>query len=1532
MTNIDDKVVSMKFDNVAFERNVSETLRSLEKLKQSLDFANSTRGMNDLSAASKNFNMHGMESAVEGIGAKFLALTTIGVTALATITSHAIESGARIVKGLSLQPVLDGYKEYETNINSIQTILANTDSKGTTLGDVNKALDQLNQYADQTIYNFSEMTRNIGTFTAAGVGLDTSVASIKGIANIAAISGSNSEQASTAMYQLSQAIASGTVKLMDWNSVVNAGMGGEVFQKALFEAGKAAKTLTGVPVSQTFDQWKEAGNTFRGSLESGWLTAEVLTNTLQGFTGDLNEAQIMALGYTKDQAAEVMRLGKIGKAAATEVKTLTQLIGTVKEAVGSGWSTSFRLIFGDFEEAKKLFTNVSGVIGDIVGKSADARNKMLKDWKDLGGRDQLLQGLENSFSALGKILAPIGAAFRDVFPATTGQRLFELTEAFTKLTEKLFITGETSSKIRDIFRGVFSVVEIGKTIIVEFLKFIGGLISNLSGVGGGALDLAAKFGVMLQVLNNVLVSEGGIHKFFIFLGEVIKEPIVFIKDLKEAIIDFFKGFSASRQVEEGLARIESRFESLKGISDKVTSSFQSLSGVFEKFRDILSKVGEYIRTWFSELGSKLAEAFKPGDFNAAVDIVNVGLLGGIILVLKKFVSGDFLKNFGGGLFEKVTKSLDQLTGTLKSMQAQVKAETLLKIAIALGILTASIVILSLIDSDKLATSLLAISIAFGELVGVLALLTKLTSGPIGAAKVAILAGSLILLSSAMVILSLAIKVLSTLSWEELAKGLVGIGVSLGLLIAAIYLLPPSSGLILTGIAMMAIASALLVLSLAVKSFSTMSWEELAKGLVGIGVALGLLTLAMNFMPVGSILAAGLAMIPLAVGIGLLAGAVKLFSLLSWSELLKGMIGIGSALIIIAGAMHLMPINLPITAAGLVLVGVALNAIALAVKTMSGIDFGSLAKGIGAIAVTLAILAAAMIVMTGTAAGAAAMLVASAALLIFAGVLKILGGISIASIATGLAAMAGVFIILGAAALILAPVVPVLFSLGAALSLLGVAFSLFGIGAMLIAKAFEVLAKAGKVGIEALIEVIKIFIAALPEFVGAFIKSIVELGAEILNAAPLLLRLVSALLEQILETVITLVPKIGEAIGAIISTGIKIIKDQFPDVLAVGFLMLTEFLRGIRDNISEITVLGVDIIVKFALSLTDNVSKLVDAGINLLIAFIKSISDRIGDVVDAGANLLLNFILGISDNISKFIETVTQIVVAFVTEIGNSASKFVTAGADALINFVSGIADNIIKIANVATDLVVKFISSIDDNALKIINAAADMVIDFMNGLADSIESHSEEFRNAGAKIAFAILDGMTFGFASKAKSVAEAAVNVAKGAFNAAKDFLGVDSPSKLFAWLTKQAAAGMAYGFDHDKSAKRSAVEHIENVIKAVQEALNKIPKEFGDMGDLNPIITPILDLTKVRLESRNLDQLMSLSTLTPNLSYDQARLISNATQQPSVQEDIVTNVQPTEVKFEQNIYAPEAMSTNDIYRQTKSQITIAKKELGVL
>lgn len=404
---IDQRVVELQFDNANFEQNAKESLSTLDKLKEKLNFKRTGEGLKELEDRVAKFTMKPLEDAVEGVRVKFTLLDNFVWNFFDRISNKILDVGKNLVSAFTIDPIKTGFQEYETQINAVQTILANTQSKGSTLDDVNEALDKLNKYADLTIYNFTEMTRNIGTFTAAGVGLQDATDAIQGIANLAAVSGSTSQQASTAMYQLSQALSAGSLKLQDWNSVVNAGMGGEVFQNALKQTAREY----GIAV----DSIIEKAGTFRESLKDGWITSEVLTTTLKKMTvtgadeylakltgisqqhiaamheeaassADMEKGfrdlakELAATGkVTEEQAYQLLNMSTTAQDAATKVKTFSQLMDTLKEAAQSGWTQTWKLIIGDFGEAKELFTFLSDTFSGLINESSDARNAIVAD-------------------------------------------------------------------------------------------------------------------------------------------------------------------------------------------------------------------------------------------------------------------------------------------------------------------------------------------------------------------------------------------------------------------------------------------------------------------------------------------------------------------------------------------------------------------------------------------------------------------------------------------------------------------------------------------------------------------------------------------------------------------------------------------------------------------------------------------------------------------------------------------------------------------------------------------------------------------------------------------------------------------------------------------------------------------------------------------------------------------------------------------------------------------------------------------------
>lgn len=463
---VDERVVEMRFDNQQFESGVKTTMSTLDKLKAALKFSSSSKSLEGVANAAKKVDFSGMSKGIETVNAKFSAMQVVGMTALSNITSAAMRAGTNLVKSFTLDPVISGFQEYETQLNSVQTIMANTSSKGTTLDQVNEALAELNTYADQTIYNFTEMTRNIGTFTAAGVDLETSVSAIKGIANLAAVSGSTSQQASTAMYQLSQALAAGRVSLMDWNSVVNAGMGGEVFQNAL----KRTATVMGKDVDAIIEKY----GSFRESLTSGeWLTTDVLTETLKQFTMAAEEGSaqwdefkksLMDQGYTEAQATEILKMANTATDAATKVKTFTQLMDTLKEAMGSGWATTWQLIFGDFEEAKAFWTEMSDMFSGIINNFSDARNNVIE--AAMGGGESRWGEFTETLDKAGVSVESFQKKLGEVYKSGTGGSLDDLIEEYGSL-EKAIGSGKISA---DMISKTFSELAVSTDGATESTK------------------------------------------------------------------------------------------------------------------------------------------------------------------------------------------------------------------------------------------------------------------------------------------------------------------------------------------------------------------------------------------------------------------------------------------------------------------------------------------------------------------------------------------------------------------------------------------------------------------------------------------------------------------------------------------------------------------------------------------------------------------------------------------------------------------------------------------------------------------------------------------------------------------------------------------------------------------------------------------------------------------------------------------------------------------------------------------------------
>ena len=862
MSSIDERVVKMRLDNSQFEQGVNKTSGLLGKLKQALNLDKSVESISNVDKAVNGVSFNPLTSGLQGVQSGFNAMGAVAFSVLNRMTNAAIDAGKSITNALTAS-VRDGFAEYETQMNAVQTILANTQSKGSTIDDVNSALDTLNTYADKTIYNFTEMTRNIGTFTAAGVDLQTSVDSIKGIANLAAVSGSSSAQASQAMYQLSQAIAAGKVQLMDWNSVVNAGMGGEVFQNAL----KRTAEHFGTNVDGMIKKY----GSFRESLTKGeWLTTDVLTETLKQLSGAYTEADLVSQGYTEEQAKQIVQLANTAEGAATDVKTFSQLIDTTKEALASGWTNTFEIIFGDFEEAKELWSGVADVISDVVNRSSESRNNLLQGWKDLGGRTKLIEGLTNVFKSLGKVVSTVGNAFRKVFPPTTSRQLMDITEAFTSFTESLIPSESTLNKIGRVAEGVFSVFDIG----VQAVKAVGTAFATAFGsdsMGGlldNLLDIAAGFGDWLVGLDN------SIKQFGIFEGAA--------KAVGSAISGVLGVFSSFT---DGISSMGSAVGSI------ASTIGNTLGGAFERVKNVISDVLTWITDNISG-GDIFAGLAGGGIFLAAQKI------GGAFDKIKKvfedlFGNGAEKLKKGAGVFDEILGGLQE---SLNAFTGSVKAFTLVEIAGSIALLVDSMEKIAALSGGEVVGGVSAIGGLMTELNISLKSITKTMKG----AKTTDLiktGAALIEFAKAVDMLANAMSTIGNLNWDEIAKGLTGMGGAMTELVAAAKGLSYAKVDLKTAGSLIAMAQAVKMVADPLKKLGNMSWDQVGKGLSAMGGALtemGTVTGLLGRFGKHNISAA-VSMVITAKSLGDIADAFGSFSSYDWGEIGRGLTAMGGAL-------------------------------------------------------------------------------------------------------------------------------------------------------------------------------------------------------------------------------------------------------------------------------------------------------------------------------------------------------------------------------------------------------------------------------------------------------------------------------------------------------------------------------------------------------------------------------------------------------------------------------------------------------------
>ena len=1047
---VDERVVEMRFNNALFENKVQQTMRSLTALNEKLMFKGAEKGFEKVSDASEKVKFNALLNALDNLSQKFSAVEVIGVTALMRITNQAVDAGERLVKALSLDPIISGFQEYETQINAVQTILANTSSKGTTLDQVNAALDELNHYADLTIYNFTEMTRNIGTFTAAGVDLNTSVSAIKGIANLAAVSGSTSQQASTAMYQLSQALASGTVKLQDWNSVVNAGMGGQVFQDALKETAR----VHGIAIDSMI---KKEGS-FRETLSKGWLTSSILTETLQKFTGNLNEETLKSIGYTDEQIKKIMEMGKTANDAATKVKTFSQLKDTLTEALQSGWTQTWQTIIGDFEEAKELFTRFSDVFSDLINKSSEARNTVLAGGLNSGWQ-QLNTALGDSADFYSQMLEKVMLANGSI-----SQKQIDDAGSFAKALQQ---GGVSAEQLQDGLKESYKQLSALGALSDDALKAkkldpaqVRSLAKSFEEVNQKVADGSLNLDIYSKKIGELSGREHLIESIWnVFEAlEKVVEPVARAWQKIFSPITADQIYNIAKSIDEFTAKLSISDET----ADKIERTFSGIFAVLNVWKNVLLTVGKVLGEVFNAVsplaGGFLSITASLGDclvemanavnnsktFKTTLDGIHwiigkvsegMQTFAGVLTDVSNNVSvvfdplkilGEWFENFISfitpklkWLADKIGEIFEELGSGASGAFGNLNGNALWGFANA-GMIAGLIAgIKGFLEAFKDIGSTVKDTIG-----GVAELLNKLGEA-VTAWKNNKNAETLKTISTAVAILAGSLVVLSMVKPERLAAStgaMIALFAELLVALAIYDEIAKKTKKVGKGTSSMVVmAAGVLILTSALKKISEIETGKLLTSVIALGAVMAELVAAQVAISKWAKDGAkhAMSMLAMAAAVRVLAEAVEQLADLGWDGIEKGLIAVAGLLAEVAAFSGLSNFG-GLTAGkavGILVLAAALSALEKSVSAFSKMPVDELQNGIGALGAILGEIAvfsmlsnpAEHVLSTAT-----ALTILSGGLLILSNALANLGGMTLGQIGVALAAMAGGLIEMGIA--------------------------------------------------------------------------------------------------------------------------------------------------------------------------------------------------------------------------------------------------------------------------------------------------------------------------------------------------------------------------------------------------------------------------------------------------------------------------------------------------------------------------------------
>lgn len=1539
MSKIEERIVAMKFDNRQFESGVRTTMSTLDRLKAALKMNGAKGGLESLSGSTKGLNLNGIASGVQNVSSKFSALGIIGVTALATIASKAVQAGLTMANALTFAPIMDGFREYELKMGSIQTVLANTSRYGTKLPQVTKAFRDLNEYADKTIYNFGDMTRNVGLFTNAGMRVEEATSVIKGFSNEAAASGTSAQGAASAAYQLSQALSAGVVRLMDWRSLQNVGMGNANMKRGLIDIaiamGVFEKGSRGAKAAQT---------DFNGSLETGWLTSKVMSNYLKIMAQDMTAAQMKQMGLTDAQIKQFQQQAKTARDAATMVRTATQLFGTVKESIGSIWSEAFEIILGDFNEATNLFTSINDKVGSAIGKMGDSLIGFLKEWDKAGGRTAAIQSMVNLMQFFGNILRPIGQALRDVFKPLEGSALANGTKSLRDFTASLVKVTEDGSGVRRTFQGIFAALHLVLTILGGLAKVaaaaFGFIFRGAFQALGSISQLTGSVGSFFANLENGITSGRYFTQVMEFLGPALATVGRWIGHVTDRLPTMSQAMTvlrgAAHEVMETwrawasyLPTTAQVMSALRAAADTLRAAFSYLKteadGVIQTVRALTDQFGGYlvdrfeaaktaimgVADYLSSMGGKgsgqglttishaadvakskfesLTESIKKlGGTGSLVSKLQYALnkikpsgLAGIRKELVSLGGADALFDgiqrgleFMGRQLAKLPGAFGKVASVAKEVFGIVKAEvqnifkdfTAQDYEGVLNLASLTVAYAAYRRFTDMLTDLGDVLAGMGK--GVTKVLDS-TAGSLDAFSTKVKSEALINLGLALLVFAAGLLVLSLIKPENMGRALQAMSVLMAEMAAMFVVitkftaslgLVSGAKMIALGAAMVVMAVGLSILAAAVLKMASVDIKSLATGLGAMAILMaemGLFLFAMDKLDAKGSLVSALSILVLALALKSIVKTMADIAAMPMDAIVKGMGTLAVALGVLALAMHAMP---PDTALLGLSLGVALMAIAGAVTILGALPYENLLKGVTTLAAVFAILAVGLTLMSGSLLGAAAVMVIALALAQLVPVIALLGTLSWEMIGKGLVALAGALLLLGLTAAGLSLIAPQIAALGLALIPLGAGLFLAGAATQMFAQGLVILVGLLAASGGVLLGFIGALTAMLPMIATAFATAFSNVVNIILAAAPGWIAALAIVIGALIQALINLAPRFQLLGSTYLMALANALGTAAPTLVARASQIIMLLVTAIAVLVPRIAALGIRMVVGLANAISAGLPQVANAGVRLVVS---------------GLNAMANAIRGQQGAIR-----------AAAMNLARALISALTGG----LNFRSAIS--------------------------KALSGAKQIIQSVASGL------NPGPALSKALAVGRAIGEGLVRGISAMAGAVMGAARALASRAADAIKSALKVNSPSKVIIPYGHAMGEGLVVGMQRSTGIVVGAGEDLGTTAAgALQGALQTASLAFEEMGDFEPTLTPVIDLSEVEKGAKRIDTLMSNSLA----SGVQATLGATSKSEVQAPTQVAQTSEKTPVQFIQNNYSPKELSPLDVYRNTKHQLIMA-------